>query len=167
MSEATLQIRPAHEGDIPVLLHFVRQLAEYERLAHLVTATEDSLRESLFGSQPAAEALIAFDDGVPAGFAVYFHSFSTFLGRRGLWLEDLFVTPAARGKGIGKALLLRVARIAHERGCGRYEWSALDWNTPAIEFYESLGAVQMGEWKIFRVTQDKLAQLAGLDAGGG
>jgi GNAT superfamily N-acetyltransferase len=160
MSE--LQIRAARQEDLGVLLDFVHQLAGYEQLSHLVTATEDSLRECLFGAQPAAEALLALDGSSAVGFAVYFHTFSTFLGRRGLWLEDLFVIPSARGKGVGKALLLHVARIAHQRGCGRYEWTALDWNTPAIAFYESLGAVQMNEWKIFRVTQDRLAGLARL-----
>ena len=157
---ADVLIRTATADDVGAVLDFVRQLAEYERLSHMVTATEKSMRDSLFGPHPAAEALLAFEGGTPVGFALYFHTFSTFLGRRGMWLEDIFVKPAFRGRGYGKALLLRVARIAQERGCGRYEWSALDWNTGAIEFYKALGAQPMDEWTTFRVTGDALERLA-------
>ncbi len=153
-------IREARVEDAGLVLDFVRQLAEYEKLSHMVTATEASLRESLFGPRPAAEALLAFEAETPVGFALFFHTFSTFLGRRGLWLEDIFVKPAFRGRGHGKALLLRVARIARERGCGRYEWSALDWNTPATDFYKALGAQPMDEWTIYRVTGETLDRLA-------
>jgi GNAT superfamily N-acetyltransferase len=156
-----LEIRPATADDVPLVLSFVKQLADYEKLAHMVVATEASLREALFGEQPGAEVLLAFADGEPVGFAVYFHNFSTFLGRRGLWLEDIFVRPERRGHGYGKALLLAVARIARERGCGRFEWAALDWNTPACEFYRSLGAVPLEDWTMFRVTGPALEKLAG------
>jgi len=159
MSEA-IEIRPATEKDTGVVLHFIRRLAEYERLEHLVSATEAGLREALFGERPGAEVLIAFTGGEPAGFAVYFHNFSTFLGRRGMWLEDIFVEPAARGRGVGKGLLLAVARIAHERGCGRFEWAALDWNTPAWDFYRALGAAPLEDWTMFRVTGPALEKLA-------
>jgi GNAT superfamily N-acetyltransferase len=158
---AALEIRPATAGDVPLVLSFVKQLADYEKLAHMVVATEASLREALFGEQPGAEVLLAFAEGEPVGFAVYFHNFSTFLGRRGLWLEDIFVRPERRGHGYGKALLLAVARIAQERGCGRFEWAALDWNTPAWDFYRSLGATPLEDWTIFRVTGAALEKLAG------
>ena len=153
-------IRPAVAEDIPLVLAFIRELAEYERLSHMVTATEGQLRESLFGSDPGAEVLLGFAGDTPAGFAVYFHNFSTFLGVRGLWLEDLFVRPALRRRGYGRALLLHVARIARDRGCGRFEWAALDWNEPAIRFYKSLGAVMLDDWTIFRVTGPALGKLA-------
>ncbi len=153
-------IRSANTQDADVLLHFIRRLAEYEKLEHLVSATEEGLRESLFGEHPGAEALLAYAGDMPVGFAVYFHNFSTFLGRRGLWLEDIFVEPAARGKGYGKALLLAVARIAHERGCGRLEWAALDWNTPAWDFYRALGAAPLQDWTMFRVSGPTLEKLA-------
>ncbi|MBI1396322.1 MAG: GNAT family N-acetyltransferase [Betaproteobacteria bacterium] len=158
MSE--LSIRPAIPADVPVIFHFVRALAEYERLGHLVTASEESLRDALFGVRPAAEVLLAHLGDEPAGFAVYFHTFSTFLGRRGLWLEDLFVLPERRGRGVGKALLLACARTAHARGCGRFEWTALDWNRSARDFYERLGARLMDEWKLYRVTGEALERLA-------
>ena len=162
MSEesARLNIRPATEADLPLVLAFIRGLAEYERLSHLVTATEETLRDSLFGPSAGAEVLLGFEADTPVGFAVFFHNFSTFLGRRGLWLEDIYVPPEFRRKGYGRALLLHVARIAHERGCGRFEWAALDWNTPAIEFYRSLGAVTLDDWTIFRVTGEALERLA-------
>ena len=160
MSQANLTIRNATENDVPLLLEFVKALADYERLSHLVTATEASLRESLFGAQPGAHSLLAFEDDTPVGFAVYFHNFSTFLGRRGMWLEDLFVTPKYRGRGYGKALLHRVGQIAYERGCGRFEWSVLDWNTPSIEFYRRLGAQPLSDWTIFRMTGRSLEQFA-------
>ena len=136
-------IAGATRADVPDLLAMIRALAEYERLSHLVVATEASVGEALFGTRPAAEALIARElgeNGIAAGFALFFHTFSTFLGRRGLWLEDLFVYPAARGKGLGRDLLAQLAAIARSRGCGRFEWAVLDWNAPAIGFYEAMGA---------------------------
>lgn len=156
-----LTIRHASRDDVPLILRFIRGLAEYERLPHAVVATEALLAEQLFGERPGAEVLIADWHGEPAGFALYCHNFSTFLGRRGLWLEDLFVEPTHRGHGIGKALLVRLAAIAVERGCGRLEWSVLDWNVDAIGFYRALGAVPMDEWTTFRVTGAALVQLAG------
>lgn len=158
--ENRLTIRPAARSDVPLILQFIRELAEYERLADTVVATEDLLCDTLFGPRPAAEVLLAYSDGQPAAFAVYFFNFSTFLGRPGLYLEDLFVKPEFRGKGFGKVLLLALARIAVERGCGRMEWSVLDWNEPAIGFYRSLGAVPMEEWTIFRLTGEALEEAA-------
>jgi GNAT superfamily N-acetyltransferase len=158
-----LTIRPATRADIPVLLDLIRGLAEYERLTHLVAADPRLLEEELFGSGSHVEAVLGFAGGTAVGFAVYFHNFSTFLGRRGLYLEDLFVRPDHRRRGYGRQLLLHVARLAHTRGCGRFEWMALDWNEPAIRFYKSLGAVEMAEWRLFRVTGDALARLAALD----
>lgn len=142
------------------MLNFIRRLAEYEKLSHAVSATEDTLRDALFGARPGAEVLLAYVSGAPVGFAVYFHTFSTFLGQRGMWLEDLFVEPAVRGRGVGKRLLLAVARIAHERGCGRFEWAALDWNTPAWDFYRALGAAPLDDWTTFRVSGPELEKLA-------
>jgi GNAT superfamily N-acetyltransferase len=159
MSEP-LAIRAATRDDVPVLLELVRALAEYERLTHLVAADEHQLAHELFGAARHAEAILGFAGGAAVGFAVYFHNFSTFLGRRGLYLEDLFVRPEHRRRGYGRQLLLHVARVAHARGCGRFEWMALDWNTPAIRFYKSLGAVELAEWRLFRVTGDALARLA-------
>jgi GNAT superfamily N-acetyltransferase len=159
---AAVEIRQADADDIPLVLWFVRQLADYEKLSHMVVATEEGLREALFGAQPGAEVLLAFADNEPVGFAVYFHNFSTFLGRKGLWLEDIFVRPDRRGRGYGKALLLAVARIARERGCGRFEWAALDWNTPAWDFYRSLGATPLEDWTMFRVTGVALEKLAAM-----
>jgi len=153
-------IRSAQVHDVGIVLHFIQRLAQYEKLEHLVSATEEGLKESLFGEHPGAEALLAYAGDMPVGFAVYFHNFSTFLGRRGLWLEDIFVEPSARGNGYGKALLLAVARIAHERGCGRFEWAALDWNTPAWDFYRALGATPLEDWTMFRVTGPVLEKLA-------
>ncbi|HXG59339.1 MAG TPA: GNAT family N-acetyltransferase [Thermoanaerobaculia bacterium] len=156
-------IRSATESDVSLILEFIRKLAAYEKLAHEVVATEDSLRATLFGQPRFAEVLIGEEDGTPVAFALFFHNYSTFLGRPGLYLEDLFVEPHARGKGYGKALLARLAAIAKERNCGRFEWWVLDWNEPSIAFYESLGAVPMDEWTVFRVTGDALDRLAALD----
>jgi len=161
---APLSIRAAAPADVPVLLELIRGLAEYERLSHLVAADAATLERELFAPGANVEAVIGFAGGEPVGVAVSFHNFSTFLGRRGLYLEDLFVQPAHRRRGYGRALLRHVARIAHERGCGRFEWMALDWNAPAIGFYTSLGAVEMAEWRLFRVTGEALARLAAADA---
>jgi len=158
---SNFQIRRATERDVPVILSFIRQLAEYERLSHEAVMTEDILRESLFGSRPAAEVLLGYSGDRPVAFAVFFHNFSTFLGRSGLYLEDLFVIPEMRGKGFGRALLVELAKIARERKCGRLEWAVLDWNEPAIRFYKALGAVPMEEWTTFRVTGEALNRLAG------
>lgn len=155
-----LDLALATEADLPLVLEFIRGLAEYERLAHEVVATEDLLRASLFGPRPYAECVIARWGGEPAGFALFFHNFSTFLARPGIYLEDLFVKPAMRGHGIGRALLRRLAQLAVERGCGRLEWSVLDWNEPAIGFYKSLGAVPLDDWTIFRVRGEALEKLA-------
>jgi GNAT superfamily N-acetyltransferase len=159
----SLDIRSAVAADVPLILTFVRDLAEYEKLGHLVTATEAGLREALFGARPGAEVVLAFEGADAVGFAVYFHNFSTFLGVKGLWLEDLFVRPAYRGRGYGKALLLHVARIAHQRGCGRFEWAVLDWNAPSIALYKSLGAQPLDDWTIMRVTGPALDALARTD----
>jgi GNAT superfamily N-acetyltransferase len=153
-------IRTAIPADVPIILRFIRELAEYEREPDAVVATEAMLHDSLFGPSPVASALIAEVDGAPAGFAVYFFNFSTWLGRPGLYLEDLYVTPAARGTGIGKQLLKHLARIAVDRGCGRMEWSVLDWNTPAIDFYRTMGAHPMSDWTVFRLTGDALSKAA-------
>ena len=159
-------IRAATEKDIPVVLAFIRDLAEYERLPHEVEATEAILRESLFGSRPGAEVIFGCAESKPVAFAVFFHSFSTFLGRRGLYLEDLYVKPAFRRHGIARSLILHLARVAKERNCGRLEWVVLNWNKPAIRFYERLGAVGLNEWTIYRVTGNSLNQLAeGISAG--
>ena len=160
----SLTIRLATRTDVPLILRFIRGLAEYERLPDAVVATEALLAEQLFGSHPGAEVLIAEWDGAPAGFALFCQNFSTFLGRRGLWLEDLYVEPAHRGQGIGKALLARLAATAIERDCGRLEWSVLDWNSDAIGFYRSLGAFAMDEWTTYRVIGDALVQLASGEA---
>lgn len=157
-----VRIIPASESDVPVILEMIRGLAEYEKLSHTVVATEDQLRKTLFGPRPAAEVLLAYDGDECAGFALYFTNYSTFLARPGIWLEDLFVKPHQRGKGIGLALLKRLSAIACERECGRLEWAVLDWNTPAIEFYKKLGAVPMDEWTIFRVTGEALDRLGGV-----
>ena len=156
-----LVIREATVEDVPLLLTLIRELAEYERLLHEVLATEDMLREALFGERRVAEAVIGYHDGGPAGFALFFHNFSTFLGRPGLYLEDLYVRPEHRGKGFGRALLAHLARLAKRRGCGRLEWCVLDWNEPAIKFYKSLGAAAMGEWTVYRVAGESLDRLAG------
>jgi GNAT superfamily N-acetyltransferase len=156
-----MRIRPAAERDVPLVLRFIRELAEYERLLHEVVATEDRLRDTLFGARPAAEVVIAEDgDGEPLGFALFFHNYSTFLAQPGLYLEDLYVRPEARGRGTGRALLAHLARLARERGCGRLEWWVLDWNESAIRFYRSLGARPMDEWTVFRLTGPDLDRLA-------
>lgn len=156
-----LEVRPASPDDAGLILAFIKKLADYEKLAHEVVATEKTLRETLFSAKPAAEVVFAELDGQPVGFALFFHNFSTFLAKPGLYLEDLFVIPECRGKGIGKALLIYLAQVAKERGCGRFEWWVLDWNEPAIGFYKSLGAVPMDEWTVNRVTGDALTRLAG------
>ena len=153
----------ARSEHVPLILSFIRELAEYERMTDQVVATEAGLREELFGPHPVAEVLLAFEGDEPVGFALFFHNFSTFLGQRGIYLEDLFVRPEARGKGYGKALLRELARIAGERQAGRLEWSVLDWNAPAIGFYEALGARPMTEWNIFRLTGAPLRRLAESD----
>jgi GNAT superfamily N-acetyltransferase len=157
---STITIRPATERDVPMILSFIRQLAEYERLLDAVKATEEALRSTLFGPKPVGEVLIAEDNGTPVGFALFFQNYSTFLAQAGLYLEDLFVIPSARGKGIGKLLLERLAQLAIERGYGRVEWAVLDWNAPAIGFYRRLGAVPMQDWTIFRLSGDSLTRLA-------
>ncbi len=157
----SLQIRSAVREDVGTILHFIRSLAIYEKLLGDVVADEEKLTRTLFGERPYAEVLIAEWEGKPAGFALFFHNYSTFLAKPGIYLEDLFVDPEYRGKGIGKALLVALARLARERDCGRVEWSVLDWNEPAIGFYKSLGAVPMDEWTIFRVTGPALPKLSG------
>ena len=154
------EIRPAQRGDVAIILELIRELATYERAPNEVTATEEQLVDVLFGPRPAAEVLLAFDEETPVGFAVFFHNFSTWLGQPGLYLEDLFVRPEQRGKGYGRALLVHLAKIAHERGCGRMEWAVLDWNEPAIQFYKKLGALPRDEWTVFRLTRDGIAKLA-------
>ncbi len=158
---AHFSIQPATRADVSVILQLIRELAEYERAPRDAVATEEQLREVLFGEHPAAEVLLAREGEQPVGFAVYFFNFSTWLGRPGLYLEDLFVRPELRGKGYGRALLEELARIAHGRGCGRMEWAVLDWNEPAIQFYKKLGARPMEEWTTFRLTREGIAALAG------
>jgi GNAT superfamily N-acetyltransferase len=161
---ASAAIRPATSEDVPLILQFVRELAAYEKLLGEVEATEATLRRTLFppgGARPDAHVLIGEVGGIPAGFAVYFFSYSTFLARPGLYLEDVFVRPEFRGKGIGKALLAHLTRLARARGCGRMEWAVLDWNEPAIEFYRRIGAVPLGEWTTFRLTGAALREYPG------
>ena len=160
IDSAKFEIRPATVTDVPIILQLIQDLATYERAPNDVTATEEQLVDVLFGEKPAAEVLLAFEGEVPVGFAVFFHNFSTWLGRPGLYLEDLFVKPEMRGKGYGRALLVDLAKIARERGCGRMEWAVLDWNDPAIQFYHKLGAKPMDEWTVFRLTRDGIAKLA-------
>jgi GNAT superfamily N-acetyltransferase len=155
-------IRAATADDLSLIAGFIRDLAEYERLADAVVFDEEQLRRSLFGERPFAEVLIAEDAGEPVGFALFFHNFSTFLGRPGVYLEDLFVKPAARGKGFGKALLVRLAQIALERGCGRVEWAVLNWNQPSIEFYDALGARANSDWTVYRLTGEALQALGSI-----
>ena len=153
-------IRSATEADVPLILEFIRDLAVYEKLEHKVVATEDALRRTLFGNPRFAEVVFAEVDGKEAGFAIFFHKYSTFLAQPGIYLEDLFVKPEFRGRGLGKALLAHLAKLARERGCGRVEWAVLDWNTPSINFYKSLGAVPLSDWIVFRLTGDALEKLA-------
>ena len=154
-----MSVRPAEKRDVGVIMGFIKELAEYEGLAHEVVADEASLERFLFGEHPVAEALIAEFQTTPIGFALYFTTFSTFVGRPGLYLEDLYVRPNMRGKGVGTLLLQHVARLARERGCGRLEWSVLNWNKPAIRFYETLGARAMDDWTVYRLTDDHLSKL--------
>ena len=160
MNSKNFMIRPATVGDVPIILELIRALATYERAPDEVTASEQGLADVLFGEKPAAEVLLAFEKERPVGFAVYFYNFSTWLGRPGLYLEDLFVRPEDRGKGYGRALLVRLAQIARDRGCGRMEWAVLNWNEPAIKFYRKLGANPMHEWTVFRLTGDEIASVA-------
>ena len=155
-------IKNAEIADVPQILSFIHELAEYESLLHEVVATEDSLRGTLFGETRFAEVILGIFNGTPVGFALFFHNYSTFLGKPGIYLEDLYIRPEMRGRGFGKALLSFVARLAVERNCGRLEWSVLDWNKPAIRFYQFLGAVAMEEWTVNRVTGDRLKKLAGI-----
>ena len=159
-SHVPVSIRAARPDDTPLILTFIRDLAEYERLLDQVVATEAGLRAALFGPRPYAEVAIAEAEGRPVGFALFFHTFSTFLGRPGLYLEDLYVRPEARGRGVGRALLVHLARLAGARGCGRVEWAVLDWNAPAIGFYERLGARANADWTVYRLTGAPLAALA-------
>ncbi len=159
-----ITVRSATPEDVGLIVSLIRELAAYERAPDEAQATGAMIREALFADRPACEALIGEVDAVPQGFALFFHNFSTWKGRRGVYLEDLFVRPDARGVGLGRALLVRVAQIAVQRGCPRLEWAVLDWNEPAIGFYRKLGAVPMSEWTIFRMTGDSLASLASGDA---
>jgi len=156
----SLRIERATERDVALILRLIKELAVYERMADEVVATEEGLRQTLFGPRPSAEVVVGYAGAEPAGFALFFHNFSTFVGKPGLYLEDLFVVPKFRGRGYGKALLAHLAKLAVERDCGRFEWSVLDWNEPAIGFYKKLGARPMDAWKIFRVTGDALHKLA-------
>ncbi len=157
---ASIRIVPAQASDAPVILRMIKALAEYEQLTHDVVATEEDLRQSLFGPRPAGEVVIAYAEETPVGFALFFHNFSTFLGRHGLYLEDLFVVPEWRGKGVGKQLLAHVATIAESRNCGRMEWAVLDWNESAIAFYRRMGANVLDEWRLCRLTGSQLRAAA-------
>src|SRR4029077_7432094 len=160
MKKENFRIRPATSGDVPVILELIRALATYERAPNDVTATEKGLTEVLFDEKPSAEVLLAFENETAVVFAVFFHNFSTWLGRPGLYLEDLFVRPEHRGKGYGRALLIHLAKIARERNCGRMEWAGVGLNEPAIQFYQKLGAKPMEEWTVFRLTREGIASLA-------
>jgi len=155
-----VDLRFAQLDDVPAIMELIRELAEYERLAHQVVATEEILRASLFGERPYAEAVLALAEGEPVGFALFFHNYSTFLGKPGIYLEDLFVRPHARGLGIGKRLMAHVAGIALERGCGRFEWAVLDWNEPSIAFYEKLGARAQTDWTVMRLSGEALKDVS-------
>ena len=159
---AAIRVVPATERDTPLILSFIRQLAEYERLAEACVATEKNLRETLFGDSPSAEVIFAYHEDTPVGFALFFHNYSTFLAQRGLYLEDLFVLPEARGKGVGYALLSELARIALSRNCGRIEWAVLKWNQMAINFYERIGARPLHDWDVYRITGAPLQRLASI-----
>ena len=163
MSAPPCRIRPAAESDVPLVFALIRELAEYERMEDEVTAAEADVRQALFGPAPAAEAVIAAVDDEAAGFALFFHNFSTFTGKRGLYLEDLYVRPAYRGRGIGRGLLRHLARLARERGCRRFEWSVLDWNAPAIRSYRRAGASPMDDWTVYRLAGAALDRLADED----
>jgi GNAT superfamily N-acetyltransferase len=156
----SFQIRPATKADVPVILSFIKKLADYERLSHEVTATEKTLRETLFGRRPTAEVAIGYFKREPVGFVIFFHNYSTFLGLPGIYIEDLFVDETFRRRGFGNALFRYVAGVARDRQCGRLEWSVLDWNEPAVKFYKKLGAVPMNEWTVFRLTGESLTKLA-------
>lgn len=156
-----VEIRAATVDDVPLILTLIKELAEYERLSHEVVATEEVLRDSLFGEWRVAEALLGYLEDDPAGFALFFHTFSTFLGKPGIYLEDLYVRPEFRGAGVGRALLVHLAKLAKERGCGRLEWSVLDWNEPAIGFYKGVGASPVSGWTVYRVSGEALDELAG------
>jgi GNAT superfamily N-acetyltransferase len=156
----SVSIRAARESDVAILHALIRGLAEYEKLAAQVVGTAQDLQRELFSERPVIEAVIAWDNEAALGFALYFHNYSTFLARRGLYLEDLFVVPEARGRGIGKALIRHCARVAVERGCGRFEWAVLDWNQPAIEFYQALGATLLPDWRICRISGEALTRFA-------
>lgn len=160
MPNSNTVIRNATPDDILLVMELIRALAEYEKLSDRVTATPELIEQALFGPRPLAECLVAEFDGNAAGFALFFHNFSTFIGKPGIYLEDLFVKPEFRGRGLGKALLARLAQIALERDCGRMEWAVLDWNEPSINFYRALGAVSLDDWEIFRLTGDALSELA-------
>lgn len=157
--ELTFDVRPGTADDVPLLLSFIRAMAEYEKLE--VAATEELLRDSLFGDRPAAQTLLAFVGGQPVAYAVYFFTFSSFVGKRGLWLEDVFVHPDFRGRGIGKALMGHLADIAAENGCGRFEWTVLDWNQPAIDFYRAMGASLLDDWRVCRLDEEGIGRLRG------
>jgi GNAT superfamily N-acetyltransferase len=160
MNERNFKIRDATIADIPIIFQLIRDLATYERAPNDVVATEKDLEEVLFSAEPAAKVVIAFENAEPVGFAVYFFNFSTWLGRPGLYLEDLFVKPEMRGRGYGRALLVHLAKIARDHNCGRIEWAVLTWNAPAIEFYKKIGAVSLDEWRVFRLTGDGIGKLA-------
>ena len=160
MNKPSFEIRSATEADLSAILTFIRKLADYERLSQEVVATEELLRETLFGKRRTAEVAIGYFENNPIGFVLFFHNYSTFLGRPGLYIEDLFIDEVYRRRGYGRRLLLYVARLAKERGCGRLEWSVLDWNEPAINFYKKLGAVPMSEWTVFRITGKSLDELS-------
>ncbi len=155
----SFSIQPATVDDVPLILSLIKELAEYEKLSHAVVATEDDLKQSLFGARPAAEVVIAYEGSEPVGYALFFSTFSTFVGKPGIYLEDLYVRPVARRNGYGRALLLHLAQLARERGCGRLEWSVLDWNEPSINFYKSLGAVPLDDWTVFRLDNAALQAL--------
>ena len=157
---AELSMRPATVEDVGIILELIREIAAYEKLSHQVTAEASTLKDSLFGPSPAAEVVLASWSGEVVGYAIYFHNFSTFEGKRGLYLEDIFIKPNHRGKGIGKAMLTHLAKLALERGCARFEWVVLDWNTPAIEFYQGLGASVLEDWKVCRMERESIEQLA-------
>jgi GNAT superfamily N-acetyltransferase len=159
-----VRILPAERKDIPLILSFIRKLAEYEKLLDEVVADEDTLRAALFGPRPAAEVVLAYIESEPVGFAVYFQTFSTFMARSGIYLEDLFIEPAYRSKGVGTALLIYLAQLTAQRGCARLSWAVLDWNQPAIQFYRKLGAIALDEWTVFELSGTALERLARTDS---